>query len=86
MTNGCGAEGSVIDPPDLRFSAICNEHDLAYAQGGSSRERRRVDMEFRRLMIRKAKAAPWHKAAYLYPSAWGYWAGVRLFGWRHWGK
>ncbi|HLP41223.1 MAG TPA: hypothetical protein VK465_06925 [Fibrobacteria bacterium] len=84
--NGCGGQGSIIDPPDLRFRDACNEHDIAYAMGGTAKDRAAADREFRKDMIRKATAAPWYKAAYLYPAAWTYWAAVRVGGWRYWGK
>ncbi len=84
--NGCGGQGSVIDPPELRFADACDDHDLAYGLGGTPADRKAADREFRRAMLLKASCAPWYKAAYLYPAAWGYWAAVRVGGWRYWGK
>lgn len=84
--NGCGAAGSILDPPDLRFREACDDHDVAYALGGTPADRRAADREFRREMLRRASAAPWYKAAYLYPVAWLYWGAVRVGGWQYWGK
>ena len=84
--NGCGAQGSIIDPPDLRFRDACDDHDIAYAMGGTPADRAAADREFRQAMLKKAACAPWHKRAYLVPGAWLYWAGVRIGGWRHFGK
>jgi hypothetical protein len=82
--NGCGAEGSFIDPPDLRFHDACDEHDLAYEFGGTSRDRAIADRALLKAMKAKAACAPWKKALYLYPAAYLYFLGVRAFGWRHW--
>jgi hypothetical protein len=98
--NGCGAEGSILNPPDLRFKDVCDDHDVAYAMGGTSADRRLVDREWRRAMLAKAgqarlqaSQAPWRqkpvkhaKAAGLWAAAWIYWGAVRVGGWRHWGK
>jgi hypothetical protein len=84
--NGCGGKGSLINPPEMRFRQPCNEHDQAYAMGGTSKERKEADKAFLRDMLKKSKAAPWYKSAYLYPSAFVYYGAVRVFGWRYWGK
>ena len=84
--NGCGAADSHLDSPDLRLTAACNEHDLAYAVGGTPEDRNAADRFFLQGMLLKASQAPRWKAAYLYPAAWAYYAAVRLGGWRHWGK
>jgi hypothetical protein len=84
--NGCGAEGSVLDPPDFRFKSVCDDHDLKYAKGGTREQRKEADRDMRQGMLLKASFAPWYKRAYLVPAAWTYWAAVRVGGWRHWGK
>lgn len=77
-TNGC----NVLTPfhrfffgHDLPFRwPCCDEHDLAYEQGGDTATRKWADDLFRDC-IREAG----------YPkSAWICWAGVRLFGWTCW--
>ncbi len=84
--NGCGGQGSVIDPPELRFHESCNEHDLAYAFGGDANDKKIADKAFLKSMKQKAACAPWYKSAYLYPFAYSYYASVRMFGWKYWGK
>lgn len=33
QTNGCGAEGSSINPPEFIFHDACNAHDICYSSG-----------------------------------------------------
>lgn len=78
--NGCGGAGEIsrfwryvfgMPPP---WEPCCDEHDLAYVQGGPAKWRAWADRLLRRCMIRRG-----------YPvRAWLYWAAVRLFGGRHW--
>jgi hypothetical protein len=84
--NGCGAKGSFIDPPDFRFEAACDEHDLAYAFGGTPHDRAEADRALLKSTKDRAACAPWYKAAYLYPAAYTYFGFVRVFGWRYWTK
>lgn len=82
--NGCGGEGSPINPPELRFRAACNEHDEAYTAGGTPHDRAIADRAFLKATKAKAANAPWFKAAYLYPAAYLYFGAVRLGGWHYW--
>lgn len=84
--NGCGAQDSIFNPPDFDFKDACDDHDVAYSAGGTRKDRRKVDANFRRAMVKRAIQEPWYKTLYLYPFAYLYWAGVRLGGWRRWGK
>ena len=79
-SNGCGAAGSISrawrwllkTPPP--WEGCCDQHDLAYEQGGDDAVRAWADALLRDCMIRQG-----------YPvRAWAYWAAVRLFGGRYW--
>lgn len=80
--NGCGGKGDKLDPPELRFGEACDEHDLAYGFGGTERDRRIADRDFLRNMQAKAACAPLAYRPFYHGAAVGYWAAVRLFGWR----
>ena len=57
-----------------RWEYCCDEHDVAYSEGGTSADRALAD---RRPQECIADAG--------YPvRAWMYWAAVRVFGGRHW--
>ena len=80
-SNGCGAAGSISRawraltgslPP---FEACCDEHDLAYEQGGTAEVRKWADGLMRDCMTRmgfKTRANI-------------YYVAVRTFGWLFWG-
>ena len=81
-SNGCGGAGEISRawgwllgqlPP---WEKCCDEHDLAYEQGGDDATRAWADALLRDCMIRLG-----------YPvRAWAYWTAVRLFGASHWAK
>lgn len=79
-SNGCGGAGEISrfwretlgTPPP--WEGCCDEHDLAYDQGGPATWRAWADRLLRDCMIRRG-----------YPvRAWLYWAAVRCFGCGHW--
>lgn len=79
-SNGCGGAGeissawrSVLGTPPP-WEGCCDEHDLAYSQGGPAEWRAWADKLLRQCMIRRG---------YLV-RAWLYWLAVRLFGAEHW--
>lgn len=59
---------------DTPFEYCCDEHDLAYEEGGARRDRRIADRRFRGCMIDSGRKV----------RAWLFWAAVRLLGWRYW--
>ena len=62
---------------DVAFVYCCNEHDLAYEEGGTERDRRLADKRLRRCI---ADSGRWWRRIV----AWVVWFAVRLFGKRHW--
>lgn len=58
------------------FEWCCDEHDLAYDEGGGPEDRRLADQRFRDCVAESGH--PW--------AARGMWAFVRLFGWMFWGE
>jgi len=79
-SNGCGAAGGISrlwrwltgGPPP--WEACCNEHDLAYEQGGPAAWRAWADALLRDCMIRRGWPV----------RAWAYWLVVRALGWAFW--
>lgn len=72
------------DGRKLAFTGCCDEHDLFYEQGGSSRDRwfaDRVMRECIRENLRKRQRGPW----VCFHVPWCFWAGVRMGGWWFWG-
>ena len=81
-SNGCGAAGSISrawrwflkTPPP--WEGCCDEHDLAYEQGGAAEVRKWADGLMRDCMTRMGypvRAAVYYRA-------------VRALGWFFWGK
>ena len=80
MPNGCGPAGIISKPWEAVTGSppvwvgCCDQHDLAYEQGGDDATRAWADALLRDCMIRQG-----------YPvRAWAYWAAVRVFGGRFW--
>lgn len=80
-SNGCGPAGVITKlwrlfarkPPE--FNSCCDEHDLAYEQGGTAEVRKWADGLMRDCMTRmgfKTRANI-------------YYVAVRTFGWLFWG-
>lgn len=59
------------DPP---WEGCCDQHDIAYSQGGDADDRRRADLQLR-FCVDQNGHRYW---------AWVMWVGVRLFGWAYW--
>ncbi len=61
---------------DVPFLYCCDEHDLAYEEGGDSRDRALADRRFRDCLQESGR--PFR--------AWLFWLAVRLMGWLYWAK
>lgn len=59
---------------DIGCRYCCDEHDVAYHEGGSWADRRLADRRFRECMIDSGRPV----------RAWLFWAAVRLFAARFW--
>ncbi len=81
--SGCGADGSALDPPELRFHGPCQGHDDAYLRPGTVRERFEMDHAFLQEMRFKADRAPLLTQPLYRAAATGYYLAVRFFGWAH---
>jgi hypothetical protein len=80
-TNGCGAQDSPIQPPNLIFEGDCNDHDLAYDKGGTELNRMRDDDAFLGNMLDDVGRRPWYYRPFYGAAALTYYAAVRSFGW-----
>lgn len=59
---------------DIGCRYCCDEHDLAYAEGGGRNDRAIADTRFRDCIAESGRPV----------RAWLFWLAVRLFGWLHW--
>ena len=59
---------------DVPFLYCCDEHDLAYEEGGTRRDRALADRRFRDCVKDGGRPA----------RAWLFWLAVRLAGWLFW--
>lgn len=90
--NGMGGKGLTRFVPDWFpallpkhcLEAIGDWHDYQYAVAKDSRAR--IDAEFRRLIFRAGKGKGIITRARLLRIGWMYWAGVRVFGGRHYNE
>ena len=73
---------------DISCRYCCDEHDLAYEEGGGAQERKQADIRLRQCAAVAGKFPSglhgrarrvWRKAR-----AWAMYAAVRLFGWIYW--
>lgn len=78
--NGCGAEGSILNPPDLIFEPACREHDSLYWVGGDPRKRFSADSIFYVRMIGRVKKAKWYTRPFYAAAAKVYHLAVRIGG------
>ncbi len=83
-TNGCGAQDSPLQPPNLIFKTECDDHDLAYDKGGTELNRMRDDDAFLGNMLDAVGQEPWYKRPLYGAAALVYYSAVRVGGW--WGK
>ena len=61
---------------DVPFLYCCDEHDLAYEEGGNRTDRALADRRFRDCVSESGRPI----------RAWLFWAAVRLGGWWWWQK
>lgn len=59
---------------DIRFRYCCDEHDVAYYEGGSSKDRRIADKRFRQCIAERGHTV----------KSWIFYSAVRAFGWLYW--
>lgn len=59
---------------DIGCRYCCDEHDLAYDEGGSHKDRALADRRFRVCIKESGRPV----------RAWLFWAAVRLGGWMYW--
>lgn len=59
---------------DIGCRFCCDEHDVAYYEGGTEKDRRIADKRFRECV--------WESKRHIW--AWVFWAFARLFGWAFW--
>ncbi len=80
IVNGCSGGVSWLHKRlfgrDVACVYCCDEHDLAYYEGGTAEDRRLADQRLRECVIEAGFPVP----------AWLMWAAVRVFGKSHWGK
>ena len=76
--NGCSGGVSLLYRRLLRrdapFEYCCDEHDLAYEEGGGVLDRRKADRRFRDCLLDSGRPV----------RAWLFWGAVRLCGWWPW--
>jgi len=80
ITNGCGAKGGFINPPDFIFKASCNQHDFYYWRGMDEEDRKKADNAFYKYMRIDISEVSFHKKPYYHLWAFSYYSMVRLFG------
>ena len=61
---------------DVPFLYCCDEHDLAYEEGGGAHDRALADRRFRECLQDSGRGL----------RAWLFWLAVRVCGWWFWGK
>jgi len=64
--NGCGGDGSCINPPNFIFKASCNKHDKLYEAGGKEIDRFVADLLFWWYMHKDVRGFA-KKYWYIYP-------------------
>lgn len=78
--NGCSGGVSwlsrAVAGRDVSYRYCCDEHDLAYYEGGSQADRALADYRFWACVRDSGRLL----------RAWIFWLAVRLFGWLYWNK
>lgn len=73
---------------DIACVYCCDEHDVAYFEGGSPEDRKLADKRLRLCVQQAGKFTGWRGAfrkAWRFALSWIMYAAVRLFGESHWG-
>lgn len=82
LSNGCGAKGGIINPPDFIFKASCGHHDFRFWIGCSWKHFFKANKDFYKWMRVDIKEANirWYKKAYYHTWAFSYFSAVNIFG------
>lgn len=93
ICNGCSGGLSWLHKKlfgrEIACTFCCDEHDVAYFEGGTTKDRRRADQRLRLCVQKAGKFAGWRKyprKIWRFVLSWIMYAAVRLFGGRYWGK
>ena len=80
ITDGCSGGISWLHKRlfgrDVACVYCCDEHDVAYFEGGTSAARSLADARLRQCVAASGRPL----------AAWIMWVAVRAMGWRHWGQ
>lgn len=72
---------------DISCRYCCDEHDLAYHEGGSEADRKLADKRLRDCAARAGNFEGWRgplRRGWRWLRAWAMYAAVRVFGGRYW--
>lgn len=84
LSNGCGPDAIHRLIPELGFTGACNRHDVAYWAGGTSSERRGVDIAFLNVALEIVNKLPWWSRWFKKSAAYTYYYAIRAAGWTTW--
>lgn len=92
MSDGCSGGLSWLHKKlfgrSIACTYCCDEHDVAYFEGGSGPERKQADIRLRQCVQRAGNFTGWRgpfRRAWRFILSWIMYAAVRLFGESHWG-
>jgi hypothetical protein len=74
---------------EIACTYCCDEHDVAYFEGGTQEDRRRADQRLRLCVQQAGQFGGWRgplRRAWRFALSWIMYAAVRLFGGRYWGQ
>lgn len=74
---------------EIACTYCCNEHDVAYYEGGSPEDRKLADNRLRLCVQQAGKFTGWRgpfRRIWRFTLSWIMYAAVRLFGGRYWGQ
>lgn len=80
ITNGCGAKGGWVKPPQFRFKASCDHHDFGYWRGGDETDRKIADARFFGAMVTDAAMLSWYRRPVHLLLSYVYYRAVRFGG------
>lgn len=93
ISDGCSGKLSWLHKKlfgrEIACTYCCDEHDVAYYEGGSRHDRKRADRRLRSCVQRAGSFSGWRgpfRRVWRFCLSWIMYAAVRLFGGRYWGK
>ncbi len=91
ISDGCSGKLSWLHRKlfgrEIACTYCCDEHDLAYFEGGTAEDRKAADWRFRLCIQSAGKFNGWRgplRRVWRFTLSWMMYAAVRLFGSRYW--